>query len=424
MAIMLVTRLLHDVDGNSLGVSAPAGSKVEVIETDPPLIQIRLPNLPGQPVGFVTIGAVDPDADAPPGPLLDKLLFAKRCAEQETIYGVSAHYVMSVAALRSNVTDGPNANGSGDIGPFALSPSEWKLFCSLPEFSLGYGDSDINLWRSQCAVFAVMTYVAQNKLATALASQPTPTELYLSQLVGAKAAIVGMHTSNQTLGALIGSTAQADFDVDGIDPRRIILRSPDLLTANVSVKDITDMISDKMQQALDNTRPFLIQVGAQPIIDPGVSIPASNGGTAGINFDAKVIKDTGHQDMARLIAQRFGEAGFGTVQQIAAIANAIRESGLNPNAHAITPKERSFGLFQMNEMGGRGAGHSDDELKDPEKNIAITLKFFTTDPKLASFKAAANLRSAVTIFVRNYEQPANQTQEIDLRLSNARAIVA
>ena len=158
MAIMIVTRTLRDADGNSLGVDAPAGIKVELIELNPPLAKIRLPTLPNQPVGFVTLAAVDPDSDATLGPL-DKLLFAKRCAEEESLYGVSAHYLMSIAELRTNVTDGRSANGSGDVGPFSLSQSEWKAFSALPEFQLDYEPSDITFWRSQCAVFAVMTYL-------------------------------------------------------------------------------------------------------------------------------------------------------------------------------------------------------------------------------------------------------------------------
>ena len=46
MAIMIVTRTLRDADGNSLGVDAPAGIKVELIQSNPPLAKIRLPTLP------------------------------------------------------------------------------------------------------------------------------------------------------------------------------------------------------------------------------------------------------------------------------------------------------------------------------------------------------------------------------------------
>jgi hypothetical protein len=422
MAIMRFTRPLCDSEGNSLGIDAPAGSKVEVIETDPPLIKIGLPNLPNQPVGFVALAAVDLDANATLAPL-DWVLFAKRCAEEEGLYGVSAHYLMSVAQLRTNVTDA-SANTGGDVGPFSLSQGEWKSFSALPDFQLDYAPSDINLWRSQCAVFAVMTYLTQNKLAGLLAAQPNPSELYFAQLVGAKAAVSGFRSQDRNLSDLINSTAPADFEADGIDSTRIITRAPQLLTGTASVKDTMNLIDSAFQKALDNTRQSLVGIGAQVISDTKGTIPLGNGGIAGINFDAPVIVKTGHADMAKLIAQRFSDAGFGTVQQITAIANAIRESGLNPAA-ASTPPEKSFGLFQLNTASGaRGFGHPSNELTDPEKNIAITLNWFAVDKSLATFKTAPDLRTAMTIFVRNFENPKNSADEISDRFNVARAIVA
>jgi hypothetical protein len=424
MAIMKVTRTLRDAPGGDSIGNAPAGSMVQVLDAStPPWIKIQLINLPGQPVGFVSDDAVDTAANATLGPL-DKSLFAKECSNQEIFYGVSAHYLMAVAELRTGVTDGPRPDGSGDIGPFALSPSEWKFFGSLPEFQLGFVDSEINFWRFQCAVFAVMTYLAQNKLAGLLATQPTPTELYFSQLVGTKAAITGIHKPDQLFDDLIKGTSPSDFETDGIDSARIIARSAGLLKNGVSVKDALDLFAAKLQKALNDTRQFLVQVGAQPIQDPGGSMPSGPGSPPGINFDAPVIVKTGHRDMAVLIANRFGAAGFGTIQQIAAIANAIRESRLNPNAAARLP-ELSFGLFQLNQAHrARGEGHSEAELKDPEKNIAITLDWFAKDKSLAPFKTASSLRQAVTIYVRDFENPADQTNEIKIRLGNAQAITA
>ena len=148
MAIMFVERLLRDEQGNSLDVSVPANSRVEVLATNPPLMKIRALELPGQPIGFVTIGAVNTAADAPPTNLLDKDQLAKSCAEQEDLYGISAHYLMAVAALRTNITGGPVAARPSETGPFSISLPEWRFFCAKPEFSLGYGDSDIESWQN------------------------------------------------------------------------------------------------------------------------------------------------------------------------------------------------------------------------------------------------------------------------------------
>jgi hypothetical protein len=426
MAIMKVTRTLRDAPGgNSTGKSAPAGIKVQVLDAStPPWIKIQVIGLPDQPVGFVSDDAVDNAADATLGPL-DKALFAKECARQENIYGVSAHYLMAVAGLRTNVTDGPRAGGSGDIGPFALSSAEWKFFGTMPEFQLDFADSDINFWRNQCAVFAVMTYISQNKLAGLLGAQPAPTELYFAQLVGTKAAITGVHNPSQAIDALINATSQSDFQADGIDSTRIVARSAGLLKNGTSVKDtLLDAIASKLQKSLDDTRPFMVSVGAQPIQDSGSTLPSGKGGGAGINFDAPVIAKTHHKDMAMLIAQRFGEAGFGTIHQITAIASAIGESSLNPTLKSPDP-EKSFGLFQLNQAkGARGFGHSAAELRDPERNIAITLDWFAKDRTLAPFKTASDLRAAVTIFVRDFENPRDKQGEINRRFKIAQSIIA
>jgi hypothetical protein len=66
-----------------------------------------------------------------------------------------------------------------------------------------------------------------------------------------------------------------------------------------------------------------------------------------------------------LIVARFAAAGYGKDHQVAAVANAIRESNLDPKA-VSDPPERSFGLFQCNIHGGLGNGFSPDQLLDPE----------------------------------------------------------
>jgi GH24 family phage-related lysozyme (muramidase) len=267
MAIMTDTRTLRDGPSGSAIGSAPKGALVDVIDASTrPWIKVQLLGLPGKPVGFVTDDAVNTAATMLPP--LDKLSFANECDNQEIIYGVSAHYMMAIAELRTDVIDGPRPGGSGDTGPFALLPNEWKFFCSRPEFLLDFDESDINDWQSQCAVFAVMTYLAQNKLAIQMTAQPTPTELYFSQLVGTKAAITGIAKPDQQLSELITNVSTADFQTDGIDSGRIIARSAGLLNNNASVKDTLEQIATKLQKALDDTRQFLVQVGAQPIPDP------------------------------------------------------------------------------------------------------------------------------------------------------------
>src|SRR5690349_8723003 len=121
MAVMLSARNLRDTpDGETTTVTVPEGKKVEIIDrSNSSLLQIRFSDGGQDIVGWVPALAVKQDADDIGGPL-DKLGFAEACVRKAISWGASAHYLMAVAEMRTQITDGPNANGV-DIGPYALS---------------------------------------------------------------------------------------------------------------------------------------------------------------------------------------------------------------------------------------------------------------------------------------------------------------
>lgn len=129
---------------------------------------------------------------------------------------------------------------------------------------------------------------------------------------------------------------------------------------------------------------------------------------------------SGKEDIARMILDSFAGAGFGRLQQIAALANAIRESGLNPNAHN-TSGEDSVGLFQCNRAGGLGTGHSVAWLKNPQNNINLII---SEAQKYASFRNAATIEDAVREFVYKVERPADKPGETKIRIGIARKLMA
>jgi soluble lytic murein transglycosylase-like protein len=49
----------------------------------------------------------------------------------------------------------------------------------------------------------------------------------------------------------------------------------------------------------------------------------------------------------------------------------LAESEGNPRAVKRTESEWSVGLLQANRLGGRGEGHSEADLLDPERNLAL-----------------------------------------------------
>lgn len=109
--------------------------------------------------------------------------------------------------------------------------------------------------------------------------------------------------------------------------------------------------------------------------------------------------------MANLIYDRFREAGFSDAQARGAVANAVAESSLNPNAHN-KKGEDSVGLFQVNRNGILGRGYSVEQLKDPETNIRIAIEAAKKSPM---FKNASTMEEATEGFMKQVENPADQS---------------
>ncbi len=58
----------------------------------------------------------------------------------------------------------------------------------------------------------------------------------------------------------------------------------------------------------------------------------------------------------------------------AAVVTAWYESRLDPTKTNLAGRDRSYGLFMLNRMGGMGVGHSPDKLLDPVYNISVFAK--------------------------------------------------
>jgi hypothetical protein len=157
---------------------------------------------------------------------------------------------------------------------------------------------------------------------------------------------------------------------------------------------------------------------AQHASVPGTVTGVAAGGVAAFKTGEIPNGSTGKQ-MADLIVRLFAEAGFSPVHQIAALANAIGESGLNPGAHN-TSGEDSVGLFQCNRDGGLGSGFTVDQLKNPEFNTKIIINKAKT---VTSFKNASTIEAAVDAFVRKIEIPANAGAAVAKRLATALALM-
>ncbi|KAA3521059.1 TIGR02594 family protein [Agrobacterium tumefaciens] len=119
------------------------------------------------------------------------------------------------------------------------------------------------------------------------------------------------------------------------------------------------------------------------------------------------------KDAALLIIKRFAEAGYDDMHQRIAVANATAESSLQPDQVTKTNKEESVGLFQLNRMGGQGAGFSIAQLQDPEFNIQ---RILIQAKKVTAFANAADEVEAMTIFIKQIEIAAFSQKELARRM--------
>jgi tail lysozyme len=259
-AVITVTRMLRDDPGGATtDIVAVAGARVLILDDSSPLWwKIQLLDVAEKAEGWVSASAVDKSRDAL-GPL-DRLIFALECCRQGDTHGVNAHYIMSVAQLRTNITDGPNGNGV-DYGPFALSPFEWKHLGQSAEFDFDWEADDIKAWRIQCLVFAAATSLMQKALATLLGGQPSSIELYLAQIIGSEATASALHNKTQAMEAVIANITATEAVREGIDRERIPIRYAAFTGG--TVQDALKSIEAMLQEAMNVTLQFILDAGGE-----------------------------------------------------------------------------------------------------------------------------------------------------------------
>src|SRR5215472_12196352 len=101
---------------------------------------------------------------------------------------------------------------------------------------------------------------------------------------------------------------------------------------------------------------MVVQAGADVLSDPNTVGSPTSPGAAQLNLRALTELQV---KMAQIIISAFAAAGFGKLQQVAALAAAQAESDLDPKSRNLDPpREDSVGLFQCNRIGGEGSGFS------------------------------------------------------------------
>nr|WP_249128202.1 hypothetical protein [Bradyrhizobium sp. AUGA SZCCT0169] len=80
-----------------------------------------------------------------------------------------------------------------------------------------------------------------------------------------------------------------------------------------------------------------------------------------------------------------------------------------------------MGLFQLNRDGGVGTGHTVERLMDPAFNTHLIIAEANGVP---SFRSATDLHTAVEVFVRRVERPADPAGQTTKRFKIAQALIA
>lgn len=417
MAIMIASRTLRETaDGPLTGVQVTQGTVVKVLDDrTPPWTKIRVIETGRE--GWVSDGAIDKTSDVL-GPLSREEV-AWECVDLAQVFDINAFYLMTVAQLRSNVS-GSRIGDGPCIGPIGFSPEEWARNATQPDWSIAFSAAHITDWRAQLMVFAGMASTRQRAMAEGLFRQPSMAQLFLAQILGTEAAIMAISTPGTDVAALVAK-AQETAETDKTDPANLEGRDKALLStdARTSLALIASQIDAALEASRGPVRSAVETAIAQTLARFGPARPVAD-----INLESSEIP-AGRQAMAILIAEMFAKAGFGSIQQIAAIANAIAESDLDPDADNLDG-ELSYGLFQLNQDGGVGAGFSAAELKNPQRNIEIMLaeigKRYQDDHR-KRFIATTSLREAVEIFVYHFERPRDKPGETIERFEIAKTLI-
>jgi hypothetical protein len=399
---------------------AHAGDVVDTFDTDGDFIKVQLINVPGQPSGWVSKSAVGPAA--PANTAIDKELFARACWRDSLFFGVNAHYLAGVAELRSRVT----ANAIGNqIGPFGLLPEEWAADWKIENLTVDKFPADaINSWRMQSKMFALMTRAAEEEFAKANNdARPSAIDLYLVQIVGTAALKALNGDPNKPLLEIVNGVAPTALPLGNASAAGLVKRHCQLLgvpAANPTGGEVKAQAIAGLSSALATMASFVVGTGASVLQDADSTVTAD--GLGALNMDSKKIPPN-RKPMAQKIVAAFASEGFGGIQQAAALANAIAESGLNPAAASpVTENEASFGLFQCNTRGGGlGSKFTPEQLIDPDTNIRIIINEVK---KFPAFGKASTLLDAVTAFVVNVERPADKPGAIATRMGIAQTLIA
>jgi Phage tail lysozyme len=362
--------------------------------------------------GFLPLHALEPVTT--PSQDIDKEQFYAAVALAARVSAVDDEYLYGLAVAQSGLKNISNpVPGSDGFGPFQFSIARWADLVGRFGAEENITADDRSVPFAQVVLAARYTRLLTDGLKTALKREPQLNELFAAHLLGEDAGRIVLAGDHATF---IDTALQNAPGAAAL--RKAVADNPQIFPQGnqTTIAQALAAAATKLQPGLDAAA----QVKAR-LNPPGAPAPGP------IQLNLRSV-DPKRLAIAQMIVSAFADAGFDDIHQAAALANAIRESGLIPTKENIAlPKEFSVGLFQMNMMGGgRGSHNTELELKDPNINIGIVVKAAQNirDQLGRNFRQAKTIEEAVGSFVRDFENPKNPQAEIALRLTTAKQLLA
>jgi hypothetical protein len=235
---------------------------------------------------------------------IDPTLFAKQCLSKAVSFEVFAHYLIAVAQFRSGISD--DATG-GLPGPFRLTQADWDKNRQDASFAVDYDSTDIENWRAQCTVFALMARRNQDRQRQALGRPASPIELYVAQFPDTDPATLSpglQHAFDDTAAAL--AQAAASFPVD----------------PGPAAQVITDPVQSKPQAAaINGNLDDKVQIPPRSQLNPGLT--ACQEATMLAKFGKPGALTSDCSDATGPIKARIKDFKFGTFMNVNGLDLAV-----------------------------------------------------------------------------------------------------
>jgi hypothetical protein len=283
-----LTRLREEPDGVVI-ILVNKDKQVDVLETQDQWLKVRLPTVHTAPTGWLLKAHVsDEDAPVPP---IDKTEFARECAHQERAFGVSGHYLAAIAQLRSQIVDGKAADG---FGLYRLLAEEWAADWNTKEYGFEFVATDINHWRNQCTLFALMAHRALDSYIAAFTTRPTAIELYLTQIIGIEALKLLKGDPAMTVKAALVAVGTAKMPPGPTDPDKLIERHATILKSTggpAKLQQVSAQAEIVLNATLVTTRPLFAAVKVTELAAPSAKALGEEGSGAAGEVSAAVEGD-------------------------------------------------------------------------------------------------------------------------------------